>query len=640
MEALVYRSAKQSESDPFEYVLSDETVDRYGEVIEAAGWDLSEFKADRNPIALFNHNKDAIIGRWEKVRVEAKRLVGRLVLAEEGTSAVVDEVRKHWRQGNLRAVSVGFQPLEKKPINSKADEYFGPFRYVRQQLVECSLVAVPANPNALQLSRSFALPADVRRQIFGKLAKEDPAARSWITGKLARPLPTGTKSMKLSEKITTAQADINRMRDALTALNEKDIQTADEQTQADDLAERIPEAIADLERLQARERALTIVVERGAEQPAAGSSQRPFAAPARKIAPSEYLIRTAVVTMLAHVTHKSIDQVLAERYPDEITGVVVRTAVNPATTVFPTWAAELIETGVGDFMGLLMPLSLYQPLAARGSRFTFDRFGAIKIPSRSATPTIAGSFIGEGAPIPVRRAGLTSVTLTPKKMGVISTFTRELAQHSTPSIEKVIRDAMAEDTAVAIDTILIDTNAATTIRPAGLRNGVAGLTPSALAPNLAMVADLKALIGAITAVNGGRDVVVMINPAQGLALSFVQTSTGDFMFSGVNEAGQRLGVTFIQSTTIPAAMVIAVDAADFASATGDTPEFDVSDQATIHEEDTTPLPIATGAQGSGVLATPTRSLWQTASLGVRMLLDINWAMRRTGMVAWMSPVVW
>jgi HK97 family phage major capsid protein len=286
-----------------------------------------------------------------------------------------------------------------------------------------------------------------------------------------------------------------------------------------------------------------------------------------------------------------------------------------------------------------MPLSIYAPLSARGARFNFDRAGAIKLPARSATPTLAGAFVGEGAPIPVRRAGLTAVTLTPKKMGVISTFTRELAQHSTPSIEAVIRQAMAEDTAVAVDTILIDTNAATTIRPAGLRNGVAGLTPSAAAPNLAMVADLKALIGAITAVNGGRDVVVLINPAQGLALSFTQTTTGDFMFSGVGEAGQRLGVTFIQSTTVPAGMVIAVDSADFASATGDTPEFDVSDQATIHEEDTTPLPIsATGTPN--VVAAPVRSLWQTASLGVRMLLDMNWAMRRTGMVSWMENVVW
>jgi hypothetical protein len=53
-----------------------------------------------------------------------------------------------------------------------------------------------------------------------------------------------------------------------------------------------------------------------------------------------------------------------------------------------------------------------------------------------------------------------------------------------------------------------------------------------------------------------------------------------------------------------------------------------------------PLPIATGAQGSGVLATPTRSLWQTDTIGVRMTLDVTWAMRRTGMVNFISGITW
>ena len=56
---------------------------------------------------------------------------------------------------------------------------------------------------------------------------------------------------------------------------------------------------------------------------------------------------------------------------------------------------------------------------------------------------------------------------------------------------------------------------------------------------------------------------------------------------------------FIVSATVPAAKVIAVDAADFATALGDAPRFAVSTDATLHEEDTTPLALGTGAQGSG-----------------------------------------
>jgi Phage capsid family len=243
----------------------------------------------------------------------------------------------------------------------------------------------------------------------------------------------------------------------------------------------------------------------------------------------------------------------------------------------------------------------------------------------------------------VRKLGLAAITLTPKKMAVISEFTREMANASNPAIEGVIRQAINEDTAEAIDQVLIDQTAADTIRPAGLRNGVSGLTPSAATTTFdKIVADIKALMAPIIAARGGRDLVLICNPAQELAMSWAVAPNGTFVFSDDN-APQLRRITIVASTTVTAGLLIMVDAADFASVTGDTPEFDVSDVATIHEEDTTPLPIVGGTvqpPASTSLAAPVRSLWQTASIGVRMLLDMNWAMRRTGMVSWMTGVTW
>jgi hypothetical protein len=65
-----------------EFILSDSSVDRMGDVIDQDGWDLANFK--RNPIALFNHNKDAIAGRWQNLRVENGALRGHLELAPKG----------------------------------------------------------------------------------------------------------------------------------------------------------------------------------------------------------------------------------------------------------------------------------------------------------------------------------------------------------------------------------------------------------------------------------------------------------------------------------------------------------------------------------------------------------------------------
>src|SRR5262249_59224689 len=94
--------------------------------------------------------------------------------------------------------------------------------------------------------------------------------------------------------------------------------------------------------------------------------------------------------------------------------------------------------------------------------------GKIVIPTRSRTPTIAGSFVGEGQAIPVRQGAFTSQTLTPKKMAVITTFTREMADHSTPAIEGVLREAIQVDTSVALDSVLLDNNAATAAAAPGV----------------------------------------------------------------------------------------------------------------------------------------------------------------------------
>jgi hypothetical protein len=238
----------------------------------------------------------------------------------------------------------------------------------------------------------------------------------------------------------------------------------------------------------------------------------------------------------------------------------------------------------------------------------------------------------------VRKLGLSSISLTPKKMGVISEFTREMALHSIPSIEGVVRQAINDDTAVAIDTVLIDANPATTVRPAGLLNGISGLTPSAAAARIdKIIADISALMAPIIAARGGRDLVLLCNPAQKLSMSWAVTPMGQFIFQD-GELASR-GLTVVSSTSMPATQLVMIDAADFASVTGDSPQFDVSDVATIHEEDTTPLAIGT-AGAPPTVAAPVRSLWQTASIGIRMMLDMNWTMRRAGMVSWMTGVTW
>ena len=147
-----FTKGTQSEEDPFEFIMSDESVDRMGDVIMAKGWDLSDFKA--NPIALWGHDHRSPIGLWENVRIVGKQLRGKLVLAKQGTSAEIDTLRSLVEQRILKAVSVGFAPIEYEPLDDDADKFWGPFKFLKQALHETSLVSVPANPNALAVAKS------------------------------------------------------------------------------------------------------------------------------------------------------------------------------------------------------------------------------------------------------------------------------------------------------------------------------------------------------------------------------------------------------------------------------------------------------------------------------------------------------
>ncbi len=624
-------------SDDLTFVLSDDTVDRYGDVIEAEGWDLSWFR--KNNIALFGHDSTFPIGTWEDVRVEGNKLLGRLKFAAEGTSARIDELRRLVEQRILKAVSVGFKPVEHEPMKS------GGVRFRRQELLETSLVSVPANPAALAVAKSLHLSPETIRMAFGEKAEEGRPVRSGPSGENAALKPQARKeaamSTTLSKRIENAQEDLIREKDALTAhLAEDDA----DPIVTDEMSARIEQKASALDALKRAEAALAAKTAAPAEP--LSKAVQPFAKVAKKSDPKDAMIRSAVCQLLAHVERRSAFDVMVGRYGEDETvktmlDVVTKAATAPATTTTTGWAAELVQTSVLDFMESLMGASVYPALRARGGEFSFGRNGIVSIPSRNTGTSLAGSFVAQGAPIPVRQGAFTSTTLTPKKMAVITTFTREIAEHSTPSIEAILREAIRDDTAQAIDTILLDNTAASTTRPAGLRNGVTGLTATTGGGFAALVGDLKALVGALITSSKGnlRAPVFIMNPVQALAISLTQNDGGDFTFAAGMERGMLNGYPVIQSANVTAGTILLVDAADFFTATGDEPRFDVSDQATLHMEDTTPAQIGT-AGTPNVVAAPVRSMFQTDSIALRMILDMNWAMRRTGSVAFAESVTW
>ena len=126
-------------------VASDPTLDRTQDVMNPAGCVLDNYR--QNPIVLASHDPTQPIGN-AVVTIANGRVEALIDFAAAGISAKADEYCGLCKTGVIRAVSVGFDPIDFKP--NKA----GGYDYEKWELMEISPVAVPANPSARIIARA------------------------------------------------------------------------------------------------------------------------------------------------------------------------------------------------------------------------------------------------------------------------------------------------------------------------------------------------------------------------------------------------------------------------------------------------------------------------------------------------------
>lgn len=132
-----------------DFIASDETLDRYDEIVTADGWDLVNYS--KNPVFINSHQYGDIsfvLGKSIFHEARDGRLHQRIRFAVD-SNPVARLAFNLYRDGFLHAVSVGFAPLEW--VNGAQGEGFRR-KFLKQELLELSAVCVPANPNALQMA--------------------------------------------------------------------------------------------------------------------------------------------------------------------------------------------------------------------------------------------------------------------------------------------------------------------------------------------------------------------------------------------------------------------------------------------------------------------------------------------------------
>lgn len=138
--------AESKEDNTMIFTISDETVDRYKEIMKADGCQLEEYQ--KNPVVLWAHNRNQElppIGRALWVKNENNSIKAKVEFAP---TEFAQEVAKLYREGFMNGVSVGYIVKSDKNVEEDDDT---PARMIieKWELLEFSAVPVPANPNAL-----------------------------------------------------------------------------------------------------------------------------------------------------------------------------------------------------------------------------------------------------------------------------------------------------------------------------------------------------------------------------------------------------------------------------------------------------------------------------------------------------------
>jgi hypothetical protein len=336
--------------------------------------------------------------------------------------------------------------------------------------------------------------------------------------------------------------------------------------------------------------------------------------------PAGLVARFAACCLIAKLERRQPADVAKQSFADDRDLqhlIELRAATGPATTTQATFAAELIGVTVADIAQNLLPTSTFAQLRSVGLQYTFAGGPPVRVPHH--TPSASGGFTVEGGPIPAAAMLLSSLTLKPKRANSIIAMSRELLQSGPTNVETSLRALIADDLGLMIDGILLGNTAATAAAPAGLLNGLTSLGATAGGGTGAMLGDIKKLLAA-TAPN--LKPVLIMGTGQ-LAMTTLEPS---------------VAIPVIVAPNLPADQVVMVDASCFASALG-TPDFNVSEAPAVHM-DTVPLPLASGVTGSAVVAAPQTSMWQTATTGLRSIIEVDWALRRPNAVAFISGVSW
>ena len=616
--------------------------DRMGDIVEPLG---VRFK---NPLPLLHqHRHDQPVGTvtFDKPTEDGITFEARLpVIAEDG--ALKDRVDTAWgevKSGLVSGVSIGFRPIEYNRLED------GGLRFVETEVIELSLVTIPANAQAT-ITTVKSIDAELLAASGRERSKADDRTPG-VSGH-QKSKAKGAGKMTLAERIAAFEATRAAKAARMVEIIEKSADegaTLDEgqKEEYDGLEIEVKEIDEHLGRLAGAQKIAALKA-----TPIKGVDTSEKAADVRSGVRVEVkgtnLPKGTAFTRYAMALAAGKGNLLqsaeiAKGWHDSTPEVetVLKAAVSAGTTTDSDWAKPLVEyqNMASEFAELLRPQTIVGRLPGL-RRVPFN----IKIPRQLAGS--AAQWVGEGAPKPVSELSFDQVTLGKAKLAGIVVLSEELVRFSNPSAEDIVRQDLAATIVQTMDRDFIDPGKAAVadVSPASILNGVSAVTASGTDAD-AVRTDVAELFRRFLAANMSISGAVWImTEVQALRLAMMLNPLGQPEFAGLsingNSGGTFFGLPVVLSENIPAnpgsgspvvgagTRIALVKTSEILLADDGQVMLDASNQASLQMDSAPTNPP--------VAATVMVSLWQMNLVGIRAERYVNWAKRRTGAAQWID----
>jgi HK97 family phage major capsid protein/HK97 family phage prohead protease len=617
-----------------EGIASTPAVDSYQSILESDG---AEYKL---PLPfLYQHQSRQPIGKVVDTKVSADGIRVRVQIAKAGIATFIDEAWALIKNGLVRGLSVGFDPIEET-----YDKSIGGFRYIRWRWLELSAVTIAANSDASMTSVRSADEA-----ILAALGKRE--SRSVVrlhsnnsAGVSAKPQGNAMKKtiaeqiLDFQNKRAANQAAMDEIMDK--AAEETRSLSSDESERYETLKAETADVDAHIERLKDHEKS---VVARATKVEVVGKDPEKEGERIRKSEPIQVrknepkgigMARMAICMIRGGNNPFQAEQLAKQYWPDSPeVHQYIRTIIEAGDTTTSGWASQLLPAAqqmTGDFLEMLRDLILIGRIPNLRS-----------VPFNVAVPLQSGGgtygYVGEGAAKPVTKPTYGSATLRFEKAAGIIVITQELARFSNPSAELLVRNEMLAGLTRFFDTIFVSTTAAVTnVQPAGILNGISSTAVTGTTAAKFRVDFNTIMQKQITNKRDPAKLVILMSSGLAMSLASMINSLGNQEFPTINaRGGEYMGIPIVTSGAV-GTNIILIDPTDILLAEDPAVRIDVSTEASVEMSDAP----AVGESSPITSLDSLKSLWQNNLVGIRAEQFRTWKVARSSAVEYLTSAAY